>query len=138
MVITQEDCISAHRAEKKRRITPGPSGAQQSRFRLVPQSVTRPPPRANLPGRWWLGPHSSPSLTDSRLLLNSSNSSKASGPLPLLLVKETTATVVSIVAAPRTSSKTVRNLGDRPKGSPPTQTIRAKGRNKWYKFAKVG
>jgi hypothetical protein len=52
MAITQEDCISAHRAEKKRRITPGPSGAQQSRFRLVPQLATRPPPRANLPGRW--------------------------------------------------------------------------------------
>jgi phage terminase small subunit len=52
MAITQEDCISAHRAEKKRRITPGPSGTQQSRFRLVPQSATRPPPRTNLPGRW--------------------------------------------------------------------------------------
>jgi hypothetical protein len=52
MAITQEDCISAHRAEKKRKITPGPSGAQQSRFRLVPQSATRPPPRTNLPGRW--------------------------------------------------------------------------------------
>jgi hypothetical protein len=52
MAITQEDCISAHRAEKKRKITPGSPGTQQSRFRLVPQSTTRPPPRANLPGRW--------------------------------------------------------------------------------------
>jgi hypothetical protein len=54
------------------------------------------------------------------------------------LVKETTAIVVSIVVAPRISSRTARNLREHFKGSPPTQIIRAKGRNRWYKFAKAG
>jgi hypothetical protein len=35
MAITQEDCISAHRAEKKRKIPAGPSNVQPSRYRLV-------------------------------------------------------------------------------------------------------
>jgi hypothetical protein len=35
MAITQEDCISAHRAEKKRKIPTGPSSVQPPRYRLV-------------------------------------------------------------------------------------------------------
>jgi hypothetical protein len=35
MAITQEDCISAHRAEKKRKISTGPPIAQPPRYRLV-------------------------------------------------------------------------------------------------------
>jgi hypothetical protein len=35
MAITQEDCISVHRAEKKRKVSPGPSKLQPSRYRLV-------------------------------------------------------------------------------------------------------
>jgi predicted GIY-YIG superfamily endonuclease len=35
MAITQEDRISAHRAEKKRKIPTGPSATQPSRYRLV-------------------------------------------------------------------------------------------------------
>jgi hypothetical protein len=52
MAITQEDCISAHRAEKKRKIPTGPATAQPSRYRLVPSNAPRAPPRGNLPGRW--------------------------------------------------------------------------------------
>ena len=35
MAITQDDCITAHRAEKKREAPNGPSGAQPPRYRLV-------------------------------------------------------------------------------------------------------
>jgi hypothetical protein len=40
MAITQEDCISAHRAEKKQKTPTGPSTAQPSRYRLVPNTAT--------------------------------------------------------------------------------------------------
>jgi hypothetical protein len=39
MAITQEDCISAHRAEKKRKTPTGPSTTQPSRYRLVPSNA---------------------------------------------------------------------------------------------------
>jgi hypothetical protein len=40
MAITQEDCISAHRAEKKRKTPTGPSTAQLPRYRLVQNTAT--------------------------------------------------------------------------------------------------
>jgi hypothetical protein len=52
MAITLEDCISAHRAEKKRKIPTGPSAIQPARYRLVQNAATRAPPRSNMPGRW--------------------------------------------------------------------------------------
>jgi hypothetical protein len=42
MALTQEDCITAHRAEKKRRISTEPASLQPSQYQLV-QNV---PPRA--------------------------------------------------------------------------------------------
>jgi hypothetical protein len=52
MAITQEDCISAHRAEKKRKTPTGPTTSQPSRYRLVPSTAPRASLRSNLPGRW--------------------------------------------------------------------------------------
>jgi hypothetical protein len=52
MAITQEDCISAHRAEKKWKTPTGPSTVQPPRYRLVQNTATRTPPHNNLPGRW--------------------------------------------------------------------------------------
>jgi hypothetical protein len=52
MAITQEDCISAHRAEKKRKISTGPSSVQPPRYRLVQNTATRAPPQNNQSGRW--------------------------------------------------------------------------------------
>jgi hypothetical protein len=52
MAITQEDCISAHRAEKKRKAPTGPATPQASSYRLVPSNGPRAPPRGNLPGIW--------------------------------------------------------------------------------------
>jgi hypothetical protein len=52
MAITQKDCISAHQAEKKRKIPAGPSSAQPPRCRLVHNTSPRAPPRNNQSGRW--------------------------------------------------------------------------------------
>ena len=35
LALTQEDCIMAHRAEKKRKAPAGPSSAQPQRYRVV-------------------------------------------------------------------------------------------------------
>jgi hypothetical protein len=52
MAITQEDCISAHWAEKKRKTPTGPSNVQPPRYRLFQNPATRAPSQNNLPGRW--------------------------------------------------------------------------------------
>jgi hypothetical protein len=52
MAITQEDCISAHRAEKKWKAPTGPATTQPSRYRWVPSNAPRASLRGNLPGRW--------------------------------------------------------------------------------------
>ena len=52
MAVTQEDCILAHRAEKKRKAPAGPSSAPAQKYRIV-QNV--PPPsaqKAPQQGRW--------------------------------------------------------------------------------------
>jgi hypothetical protein len=38
MALTQEDCITAHHAEKKRKAPTGPSSAQSLRYRFVPNT----------------------------------------------------------------------------------------------------
>ena len=43
LAITQDDCIAAHRAEKKRKAPTRPSGAQSPRYRLVQNTVPRDP-----------------------------------------------------------------------------------------------
>ena len=43
LAITQEDCIMAHRADKKRKAPTGPSSAQPQRFRIVQNA----PPQAS-------------------------------------------------------------------------------------------
>jgi hypothetical protein len=43
MAITQEDCISAHRVEKKRKAPTGLATTQPSRYRLVPSNAPLEP-----------------------------------------------------------------------------------------------
>jgi len=56
LAITQDDCIAAHRAEKKRKASTGPFGAQPPRYRLVQNTVPRVPPRNSPSGRWVFRP----------------------------------------------------------------------------------
>ena len=56
LAITQEDCIVAHRAEKKRKAPPGPSSAQSPRYRFVQNVSPTIPQKAPQPGRWVFRP----------------------------------------------------------------------------------
>jgi hypothetical protein len=56
MALTQEDCITAHRAEKKRRISTGPASVQSSRHRFVRNATPRAPQRNAPPGRFVFRP----------------------------------------------------------------------------------
>ena len=56
MAITQEDCIAAHRIEKKRKAPTGPSSAQPPRYRLVQNTVPKAPQRNPPLGRWVFRP----------------------------------------------------------------------------------
>jgi hypothetical protein len=51
MALTQEDCITVHRAEKKRRISTGPTSVQPSRYRFVRNAPPRAPQWYAPPGR---------------------------------------------------------------------------------------
>jgi hypothetical protein len=50
MAFNQEDCITAHRAEKKRRISTGPTSIQPSQYQLVQNVPPRAPQRNALIG----------------------------------------------------------------------------------------
>jgi hypothetical protein len=52
MALTQEDCITAHRAEKKRKTPTGPSSAQSLRYRVVPNAQIRALQQNVPPGRF--------------------------------------------------------------------------------------
>jgi hypothetical protein len=51
MALTQEDCIIAHHAEKKRKTPTGPSSAQPPRYRVVPNTLYRAPQQNAPTGR---------------------------------------------------------------------------------------
>jgi hypothetical protein len=51
MALTQEDCIVAHHAEKKRKTPTGPSNAQSPRYPVVPNTPFRTPQRNAPSGR---------------------------------------------------------------------------------------
>ena len=56
LAITQEDCIAANRAEKKRKAPTEPSSAQPPRYRLVQNTPPRPPQRNAPTGRFVFRP----------------------------------------------------------------------------------
>ena len=56
MAITQEDCIMAHKAEKKRKAPVEPSSAQLPRYRLVQNNSAAPSQKDPQQGRWLIRP----------------------------------------------------------------------------------
>ena len=56
IAITQEDCIMAHRAEKKRKASVGPTSTQPLRYHLVQNTTTAPSQKAHQQGRWIIRP----------------------------------------------------------------------------------
>jgi hypothetical protein len=56
LAITQEDCIQAHRAEKKRKAPMGPSSAPPPRYRLVQNTLAAPSQKAPQQRQWIFRP----------------------------------------------------------------------------------
>ena len=56
MAMSQEDLISAHCAEKKRKAPAGPSSASAPRYRLVQNNPPAPSQKAPQPGHWIIRP----------------------------------------------------------------------------------
>ena len=56
LAITQEDLISAHHAEKKRKAPAGPSSASAPRYHIVQNTPAAPSQKAPQPGRWVIRP----------------------------------------------------------------------------------
>ena len=56
LALTQEDCIMAHRAEKKGKAPAGPSSAQPQRYRMVQNVAPQIPQKAPQQGRWVIRP----------------------------------------------------------------------------------
>jgi hypothetical protein len=56
MALTQEDCITAHCAEKKRKTPIGPLSAQSPRYRVVPNAQIRAPQWNTPPSRFVFRP----------------------------------------------------------------------------------
>jgi hypothetical protein len=106
MALTQEDCITAHHAEKKRRISTGPASVQPSRYRFVWNAP---------PGRLVSGRLSNPEDTDLQCLCNSHNS-LAHGQTLNNFNREAAPITVSIVVVRTILSKIVRGLGSLIKG----------------------
>jgi hypothetical protein len=118
MAITQEDCIAAHRAEKKQKASSGPATSQPPRYRLVSSNAPRAPPRG------------------CRKI--NSHHDKVHGRAFHQLLQETAIIVVSIVEARPTSSRIALNLGNHSKGKHLIQTTRGRVRGKWCRSVKEG
>ena len=56
MAITQDDCITVHRAEKKKKVPTRPLGAQPPRYRLMQNTAPKAPLRNASSGRWIFRP----------------------------------------------------------------------------------
>jgi hypothetical protein len=135
MAITQEDCISAHRAEKRQKVSPGPSKLQPSRYRLIQNPVPRAPPRSVPAGRWVARPPQQPDSTGHQCLnLCSSNDHSVQDQTPCRLIREITSIDVSTVVVRRMLLKTahnqVKHSPDRPPTPIPTPTPGTKARGR--------
>jgi hypothetical protein len=119
MAITQEGCISAHRAEKKRKTPTGPSTAQPPRYRLVQTTATRALPQNNLLGRWVARPPQQAQFNRPPTPQPQQQQQQAHGRAFRHPTKEITIIVVSTAVARPTSLRIVLNPGNLSKGKHP-------------------
>jgi len=103
MAITQDDCITAHRAEKRKKASTRPSGAQSPSYRLMQNTAPKALLKNAPSGRWIFRPPSSKEQLDSQCLSNSSSrNSLVQGQMINSSIVGTTITIVSIAGVPHT------------------------------------
>ena len=78
MAITQDDCITAHRAEKKTKAPTEPSDAQSPRYRLIQNTVPKAPSKNAPSGKWIFRPPQQQGATG----FSMSQQQQQSGPRP--------------------------------------------------------
>ena len=127
MAITQDDCITAHRAEKKREAPTGPSGAQSLRYRLVHNTTPQADGFSDHPN--------SKEQTDSQCL-SSSSSSLIRGQMLNSSIVGTIATIVSIAGVLHTLPEIAPSQRNLFRARTPTRTIKARVRSKLCKSGK--
>jgi hypothetical protein len=129
MALTQEDCILAHRAEKKRKTPTGPSSAQSPRYRVVPNPQIRAPQRNTCLADWFSGrPYNKEGVDLPYLHSNYSN--LAQGQVCNKLHRGAAIIVVSIAGVRIISSRIVHDPRNLTKDKVPIRVtrIRVKGR----------
>jgi hypothetical protein len=129
MALTQEDCITAHRAEKKRRISTGPASVQPSRYRFVQNAPPRAPQRNAPFGRLVSGHLNSKESIDLPYLRNNHNK-LADGQMFNKSNREVALITVSIAGVRITSSEIVRGPRNLIKGRVPIRITRTRARGR--------
>jgi hypothetical protein len=127
MALTQEDCIMAHRAEKKRRISTGTASVQPSRYQFVRNAPPKAPQRNAPPANWSSGCLNSKEGIELLYLRNSRNS-LAHGQILDNFNREAALIAVSIAGVRITLSKIVRGPGNLIKGKVPIRITRTRAR----------
>jgi hypothetical protein len=127
MALTQEDYITAHRAEKKQRISTGPASVQPSRYRFVQNALPRAPQRNALLAGWFSGCLHNKEGIDLPYPRNSHNN-LAHGRMFNKSNREAALIAVSIAGVWITSSEIVRSLGNLIKGKVPIRVTRIRAR----------
>ena len=137
MAITQDDCITAHRAEKRKKASTIPSGAQSPRYCLMQNTAPKALLKNAPSGRWIFRPPSSKEQLDSQCLSNNSSSnSLVQGQMINSSIVGTTTTVVSIVGVPHILLEIALNPRNLFRARTPTRTIKARVRSKLCKSGK--
>jgi hypothetical protein len=129
MALTQEDCITAHHAEKKRRISTGPAGVQPSRYRFVQNAPPRAPQRNAPFGRLVSGHLNNKEGIDLPYLRNN-HSNLAYGQMFNKSNREAALIAVSIAGVRITLSEIVRSPENLIKGRIPIRVIRTRARGR--------
>jgi hypothetical protein len=129
MALTHEDCITAHQAKKKRRISTGPASIQPSQYRFIQNA----PPRAaqrNAPfGRLVSGRLNNKEGIDLPYLRNNHNN-LAHGQMFNKSNREAPIIAVSIAEVRIISSEIVRSPRNLIKGRVPVRVTRTRARGR--------
>jgi hypothetical protein len=128
IALTQEDCIIAHHAEKKRKTPTGPSSAQSPRYRVVPNTPFRAPQRNAPTGNWFSGRPNSREGIDLLFPRNNHNH-LAHGQMFNKCHREAAIIAVSIEEARIISSEIVRGPRNLIKGRALLRVTKTRARN---------
>jgi hypothetical protein len=115
MALTQEDCITAHRAEKKRRISTGPASVQSSQYQIIQDAQPRAP-QWNFRLVDWFSNHFNNKKSINLLYLCNNHNQLAHGQMFNKSNREAVPIKVSIAGVRISSSEIVRSARSLIKG----------------------